>query len=200
MSKRYILTLMAANRVGIMSAVTTGLGELGANLVEVSQTVLQQYFTIILAADFPDQRTPEVIVDHLHDYCRPFNVEICIKSPEEDELQEAPAESSERYYLTITGNDHPGMIREISSRISQECIDISDLYARRTEEGSFAVMIELVVPAGVDAIAFQKELEEIGSVEGLQASLQHENIFDATNSPRPVRFLTRHASHSTADQ
>jgi len=158
MCKRYVISIMAANRVGIVSAITTSLEELGANLIEISQTVLQKYFTIILAAEFPDHRSRDVIVAHLHDYCRPFNVDINIKSPDDDELQEFPAEGFERYYLTITGDDQPGMIREITSRISQECIDISDLYAKKADDGTFAVIMELIVPSGVDAIDLKKEL------------------------------------------
>jgi hypothetical protein len=47
------------------------------------------------------------------------------------------------------------------------------------------------VPLGVNALVLQKELEELGSAVGLSAALQHEDIFAATNDPRPVRVRTR---------
>ena len=75
LSKRYIISLMAANRVGILAALTTALAELGGDLQEVSQTVMQKFFTIILAAEFPDHRDPRVIVEHIRGVCSPYGVE-----------------------------------------------------------------------------------------------------------------------------
>ncbi|QDU82263.1 hypothetical protein Pla110_40180 [Polystyrenella longa] len=195
MTKRYIITLMAANRVGILSAVTTGLAELGANLMEVSQTVLNGFFTIILDAEFPGHRSPDVIVAHLKDFCRPYGVEIDLKDPEEEELQNMTEGDFERFFLTVTGNDEPGMIRQISARISQEGIDISDLYAKRQPDTSFVMVMELSVPLGIDVLVLKNDLEAVCIKEGLTVTLQHENIFAATNDPRPIRLLPVKAVH-----
>ncbi|MGH7200016.1 MAG: glycine cleavage system protein R [Planctomycetaceae bacterium] len=184
-SQRYIITLMAANKVGIVAAVTAALAELGGDVVEVSQTVMQRYFTIILAAEFPKNRSPQEIVEHIREVCRPFGIEVNLKDPEQDELQDAAA--AERHYLTVTGEDKPGTIRQIATRLAREGIDITDLYARRGEDRSFILIMELAVPPGVDAFALQRDLEEMGQSAGLAAALQHEAIFAATNDPRPVR-------------
>jgi glycine cleavage system transcriptional repressor len=190
-AKRYIITLMAANRVGILAAISTAMAELGGDLHEVSQTVMQKYFTIILAAEFPDHRNPQVVVDHLRDVCRPYGVEVNLKDPSQEQLQEEPPGGVERYFLTLTGHDTPGVIRKISSRLAEERIDITDLYAVRgrsdDDQITFVMVMELAVPLGTDALALQKELEAMGDSIGLAAALQHENIFAATNDPRPVR-------------
>jgi len=192
MAKKYIITLMAANRVGILAAVTTSLTELGGDLQEVSQTVMQKFFTIIMAAEFPDHRDPQVIVEHIRGVCRPFGIEVSLKDPSSETMQETPAGGVEKYFLTAEGEDRPGMIRQISARLAQDGIDITDLYARRGEtDRSFVMVMELAVPLGVDALVLQRELEELGSAVGLSASLQHEDIFAATNDPRPVRVRTR---------
>jgi glycine cleavage system transcriptional repressor len=191
MAKRYIITLMAANRVGILAAITTSLAELGGDLQEVSQTVMQRFFTIIMSAEFPEHRDPAVIVDHIRGVCRPFGVEVNLKDPDLESPQGPPPEGVERYFLTAEGEDKPGMIRQISARLAQEGIDITDVFARRAEGKTFVMVMELAVPAGVDALALQRELEELGSAVGLSASLQHEDIFTATNDPRPVRLSQR---------
>jgi glycine cleavage system transcriptional repressor len=192
MSKRYIITLMAANRVGILAAVTTSLAELGGDIQEVSQTVMQGFFTIIMSAEFPEHRDPSVIIDHIRGVCRPFGVEVSLKDPRLEILQEAPSEGIDKYFLTAEGEDKPGMIRQISARLAQEEIDITDVFARRAENGkTFVMVMELAVPGGVDALSLQKELEQLGSAVGLSAALQHEDIFSATNDPRPVRLSMR---------
>jgi glycine cleavage system transcriptional repressor len=192
MTKRYIITLTAANRVGILAAVTTSLAELGGDIQEVSQTVMQRFFTIIMSAEFPDHREPAIIVEHIRGVCQHFGVEVNLKDPEQEVLQDVPAEGVEKYYLTAEGDDKPGMVRQVSARLAQEGIDITDVFARRADEGkTFVMVMELAVPIGVDALALQRELEQIGSAVGLTASLQHEDIFTATNDPRPVRVRLR---------
>jgi len=188
-SKRYIINLMAANRTGILAALSTALAELGGDIHEASQTVMQKFFTIILAADFPDHRDPQVIVDHIRGICSPFGVEVHLKDPADERLQEAPAERTEQCFLTLTGHDTPGIIRQISARLARDEIDIRDLYALRQEkEKSFVMILELAIPPGVDILALQRELEQLGKPIGLTATLQHANIFAATNDPRPVRI------------
>ena len=71
MAKQCIITLTAANRIGILAAVTNAMDELGGDLQEVSQTVVQKFFTLILAAEFPAHRELQVIVDHIRDVGRP---------------------------------------------------------------------------------------------------------------------------------
>jgi glycine cleavage system transcriptional repressor len=188
MTKRYIITLMAANRVGILAALTNALAELGGDVVEVSQTVMQRFFTIILAAEFPEHREPRVIVEHIRDICRPFGVEVNLKDPSQETLQPDREAGGDKFFLTITGEDKPGIVRQLTARLAQEGIDITDLYARRNDDRSFVMVMELAAPRGVDPLALQDELETIGSSVGLSATLQHENIFAATNDPRPVRI------------
>jgi glycine cleavage system transcriptional repressor len=180
---------MAANRTGILAAVATALAELGGDIQEVSQTVMQKFFTIILAADFPDHRDPKVIVNHLEGVCRPFGVQVILKDPARETLQDQPAEGVEKYFLTLTGHDTPGIVAQISGRLARERIDITDLYGlRRENDKSFVMILELAIPVGVDAMTLRSELEQLGGSIGLSATLQHENIFAATNDPLPVRI------------
>ncbi len=190
MSKRYVISLMAANRVGIMAAVTQALDDLGGDLLEVSQTVMQDYFTIILAADFPENLESDVIVDHISDSCKQYGVQVNLKNPEEESVQDDSSAQTDHYFLTVTGHDQKGIIRKISAKLSQERIDITDLYALRNEQDkAFHLIMELSIPFNVEKIKLKNELEKIGKLSGLNATFQHGNIFEATHDPRPVRIL-----------
>ena len=50
---KYIISVTAADRVGIVYSVTGALLDLGGNILELSQTVMRGYFTIILEVEFP---------------------------------------------------------------------------------------------------------------------------------------------------
>ena len=64
----YIVTVTAADRVGIVHSVTGTLRDQGGNILELSQTVMRGYFTIILAVEFDEPRRPkhlaEAIIAH----------------------------------------------------------------------------------------------------------------------------------------
>ena len=189
MPRSFILTLMAANRVGILSTVTQALRELNADIQEVSQTVMQKYFTIILAAEFPSDSEPAKIVEYIEDQCQKYGIEVSLKEPATESLQDDPSPEFEKYFLTINGHDEPGIIGAITTLLREEEIDVTDLYAlRNKEDDAFAMVMELSMPGTVDAVELQNKLEDVGPRSGLSAALQHENIFLATSDPRPVRI------------
>jgi glycine cleavage system transcriptional repressor len=196
MQKRYVLVLTAVNRIGILAAVATALSELGAAIVEVSQTLVQGFFTIILSADFPEGRDPEVIVAHLEGVCRPFGVTVMLRDPQSDAVS-SRNEQGERYFLTLTGRDAPGVLAKISGRLARDQIDIIELYGlRRAEDGTFAIVFELDVPRGIDAADVCGGIEELGGSIGLRALLEHASQFGESNELRPVRIAWRAALSS----
>jgi glycine cleavage system transcriptional repressor len=176
MPRQYVMTLMAANRTGILAAMCTALDELGGNLLEVSQTVIHGYFTMIIAAEFPTERTPDVIADHLTAVGAPFGVELAIKDPYQDPMRPAGLGRPvmEPYVLTVVGQDRPGSLRQLALRLAQDGVNISDIDAFRRGDGeSFQASL-------------QRELEELGRQDGLQMTLQHQRVVSATHDTSPI--------------
>jgi glycine cleavage system transcriptional repressor len=173
MSKRYVLCLTAADRPGILAAVATALAELGGDIAEISHTVVTSYFAIILAADFPEERQPQVIVGHLEGVCRPFGVEVILKDPDREPRAEAIAGKSEKFVLSISGHDAPGIVARISGCLAREGIDIAHLRGTRREEGrSFELVFNLAVPASVDEATLQNDIERLAASLGLSARIE----------------------------
>jgi len=57
-SNRIIVTVIGADRVGIIAGVSAVLAEANANIVDISQTTLREFFTMILMADLGDASLP----------------------------------------------------------------------------------------------------------------------------------------------
>jgi glycine cleavage system transcriptional repressor len=190
--KTWIISVMAANQVGIVAAVSKAIDELGGNILELSQTVMRNYFTIFLAAEFPPEREAREIAGHVAQVGSRFELQVTIHGFNEgDGLTPAPpGTGTQRFLLTVTGRDRPGIVRQIATRLAENGIDIVDLYAA-TGEGEFRMILELDVPAVVDTRALGRRLEQEGREVGLTAHLMHERIFIATNDPRPVRLGAR---------
>ena len=55
---RAIVTVIGKDRVGIIAEVCTLLAKHGVNILDISQTILQDYFTMIMLVDASGSKTP----------------------------------------------------------------------------------------------------------------------------------------------
>ncbi|MEL4105321.1 ACT domain-containing protein [Oscillospiraceae bacterium CM] len=55
---RAIVTVIGKDQVGIIANVCTLLADFGVNILDISQTILQEYFTMIMLVDPSDCRIP----------------------------------------------------------------------------------------------------------------------------------------------
>jgi len=163
MSRELIITMTAANRVGVLSAVTKAMSELGGDLRECSQTVVRGFFTMIFSADFPESLQPEVIRDHLKDVCRPFDIQISLKDPALDLPKDLGGGGSRILALRIGGHNKPGVLRRMSSTISMHRVDIAGMHAVRTAMGdNFEMVLKIAVPAECNVEALLADLHSAG--------------------------------------
>jgi ACT domain-containing protein len=50
-SNRVVITVIGPDRVGIIAAVTSILADNGVNILDINQTIMQEYFVMVLVAD-----------------------------------------------------------------------------------------------------------------------------------------------------
>ena len=161
MAKLYIMTVVAANRTGSLAALANALDELGGNMLDVSQVVIQKFFAMMMATEFPEDQDPEVIIDHIRAVCRAFGAEVTLRDPSiemgfDGETEPTP---KERYVLTLSGPDRPGILRFLAHRLAQDGIDLIDLQGRlQGSSHMFLAAMELSVPPGIDALQLCEEL------------------------------------------
>ena len=188
MGKDYVLTITAANRIGILAAVSNAIAELGGDIRELRVSVMGRFFTIILSVEFPEHREPGVIADHLKDIGRPYGLEIMLKEIEQVDLPPQPREETEIYYLTLSGSNQKGLMRRIASRLAQDGIDILDLFAVRDRDtATFKMLLELAVPVATDRNALQSSWESLHDSGEIAAELQSAEEFQTAGSARPLR-------------
>jgi len=51
MKDKVIVTVVGKDKVGIIAAVTAALAEAGVNILDISQTIMQEFFTMIMVCD-----------------------------------------------------------------------------------------------------------------------------------------------------
>lgn len=171
MARRYIISLTGANRVGVLAAVTTALDELRGNLWEASISVMQPFCSILLTADFPDDRSENVVSDHIRDLCRPYAVEVRVSEPAAESGILMPP--SNKYVLTVSGSDKPGMLRNLSTKLAELGVDIRNLYAERCEQKkTFSLEFEVAIPMSLNLDRVSEQITTRCQELGLQLTLE----------------------------
>jgi len=163
MPKELILTMTAANRIGILAAVTRAMADLEGDLREASQTVVRGWFTMIFSAEFPDELSEDVIRAHILDTCRPFGIDVGIKDPAREIQGGAVNESTELHMLRMGGENRPGVLRELSTVMSKHQVNIIGMRAVsvRDRQG-FEMVIKISVPHGSDITTLVNDLNAAG--------------------------------------
>lgn len=191
MAKRYVMTVLAANRVGMLAALANALDELAGNILATSQAVMDRFFTLIMSVEFPEERPREVVLDHIQAVCRPFAAEVSLKELDDDDAGDSipVGQPAERYVLTVSGHDRPGVLRWLARRLAQDGIDVIDLQAVRVDDGrQFRFYLELSIPLGVDVGRLARDLQGVETQGPLTTTLQRRTVLDAMMCPDPPRF------------
>lgn len=181
----YIVTVTAADQVGIVHSVTGTVRDHGGNILELSQTVMRGYFTLILAVEFPRTLDPAEVRRSIAEQGRRFDLTVDVRAAA-PKPPPAPVSDGERFLITVIGADHPGNIHGISGCLAEHGVNIVDLHAR-ADGPIFSLVMETYLPHDLPPSTVREELERFGRDLGLEAYVQHENIFLATSEPRPVR-------------
>lgn len=76
-----IVTVLGKDKKGIIAKVSNCLYEMDINIEDISQTILQEYFTMIMAVKVDDNKLSfSDITDNLHSLGESLGVEINIQS------------------------------------------------------------------------------------------------------------------------
>lgn len=183
--KLYTVTVTAADRVGIVHSVTGTILAHGGNILELSQTVLRGFFTIILAAEFAAPPAPQELQAAIEEDGERFGLTVAVLEAS-NPARVPPEPRGERFLLTVLGPDQAGTIHGISGCLADQGVNIVDLHAR-ADGARFSMVMEAFLPPDLPPGTLRAELERFGAGRGLESYVQHENIFLATSEPRPVR-------------
>jgi glycine cleavage system transcriptional repressor len=182
---KYIISVTAADRVGIVYSVTGALLDLGGNILELSQTVMRGYFTIILEVEFTGPRSTKQLAETILEHGKRFDLQVLVTEAKNGTV-EPPVPGGERFILTVLGDDTSGIIHGIAGCLAAHGVNIVDLHAR-VDGTRFSMVMEAMIPHDLTPGTIRSELERFGRDNNIEAYVQHENIFLATTEPSPVR-------------
>ncbi|OGV68883.1 MAG: hypothetical protein A2283_24205 [Lentisphaerae bacterium RIFOXYA12_FULL_48_11] len=186
-SNRYVVSVLVADRVGILKDITSAVTDMGANIDGISQTVASGYFTVILTATFKKSVSTEVIHGQIMQNFSRDEAEIVVRPYQEDAVKRVPVQGN-RYAVTVTGKDRAGILKMVTAFLAGKEINIEDWYVEF--QGRNVTHIGVIsVPRVLDIKQTQEEFRQLLVPLGLTSYIQHENIFRATNEIGPIESL-----------
>jgi glycine cleavage system transcriptional repressor len=169
MSQELVVSAFGEDRPGIVAAVTGVLLDHGCNLLDTSMTILRGRFVMMLVVTGPQDI--EGLAAELDRATVPLGV-ACQVTPAPAAAR-AEAEG-EPYVLSVYGTDRPGIVARIAGHLAEQEVNITDLSTRLIGEADrpvFAMVLDLVLPGGLDADDLAAGLDRIGGELGVHCRL-----------------------------
>ncbi len=180
---KVIVSVLGPDRPGIIATVSKILFELGSNIENVSQTILQEEFSGIFIATLAPAVTIDQIEKHLTDSLKPMGLRVFVKHLERKatDFQMPPSES---FIITTMGPDRKGLVAGITAILARYGVNVTNLQAvfKGGEKPDDNVMIyEVDIPNDIDHQRFRGDLRQKAQELDLDLTLQHKRIFEEIN-------------------
>ena len=178
MSKTVVFVL-GPDRPGIIAEVSRVLFELGCNLEDVNQSSLQSQFVGIFIASLGGLAREQDLLRALRERLEPQGLFVHLRPV--DQGEERPRVASEPYVITTIGPDRAGLVAGITGLLARYGANITNLKAvsrSERERQEYVMFYEVDVPADTDWQAFRSALLARAGELGLEANLQHREIFE----------------------
>lgn len=166
-----VLTVVGADRAGLVAAVADVVDAHGGNWENSELAELAGAFAGIIEVSVVTDR-----VDELSAALTALEGLLTVTVHASDASM-ADAAQARQFAFRVLGNDHPGIVKEISSTLSAHGLSIERLSSETRDAAMsggrlFEAMIVARVPASVDVAAVQSALEELAAEIQVDVTLE----------------------------
>jgi glycine cleavage system regulatory protein len=156
-----ILTVMGEDRPGLVDALSGAIADHGGNWEQSRMAHLANKFTGILLVNIPQQQVAslQATLEAMHE--RGLQVTVEVGNP-------SSTTTHRRLSIELLGQDHPGIVHDISHALAKHDISIEELHTE-TRSASMAggtlfhAHATLVAPQSLALIDLQSSLEELAN-------------------------------------
>jgi glycine cleavage system regulatory protein len=156
-----VLTIISRDRPGLVQTLSQVVVDHSGNWIDSSMARLGGEFAGILRVDVPERSIAgfESSLAALADQ----GIAVTVRRD-----STAPIPRGRRAHLDLTGADHPGIVRDISSALVQHGVSIDELHTEvrprsMTGEPLFTAQAIVILPEGLTTDALREQLERIAN-------------------------------------
>lgn len=151
MKKMISITVTGPDRPGIIAAVTGAIFKAGGNLEDVSMTILEGEFAMILIACLGNGSAERRLQNDLVKLGQSKKLTIALKEIKGRLVRgEKHKSGTEPYIISVYGKDRAGIVYHVSKLLADQGLNITDLNSRITGAGAksgYALILEADFPS-----------------------------------------------------
>lgn len=159
----FAVSVVGADRPGIVAGVTEALFRLGCNIADSSCAMLAGEFAMILIISHQKPFTKPQLLEELKPACERLSLTLSVRHLQQREGQRTDT-SGEICQITVYGADQPGIVYRVTSALAERQINIMDLQTKLagSEEAPLYIMLlEAVLPDTITAEAVDQLLARL---------------------------------------
>ncbi|MCP4935576.1 MAG: amino acid-binding protein [bacterium] len=165
MQMELVLTVMAKDRPGIVELLADVVTSYDGNWVDSAMSRLGGEFAGILRVTLDEDKAPglEKALDALHE----DGISISMRETSATSFSEQ-AETGRKAYFEVTGQDHKGIVRDVSRVLADNKVNVDELRTHifegsMTGEHMFSAEADIVLPDGLEMDQLCEKLEDLAS-------------------------------------
>ena len=177
--QKMAVTVLGADRPGIVCKVAQLLADRKCNIEDVSQTVLQDEFSGIFIISMPENLSMSQLDDSLAQGLQGTDLFHFLKPVQDRVVRAAP--ESEPFVVIAIGPDRVGLIATVTCVMKDFGVNITNLQfvsGSQAFPGQAVTIYEVDVPTQVKLSEFVTHLTERAAEVGLETNVQHKKIFE----------------------
>ncbi|MFN0264994.1 glycine cleavage system protein R [Tepidamorphus sp. 3E244] len=162
MAQDIVLSVVAPDKPGLVDSLSTVIAEHDGNWLASSMARLGGQFAGIVQVDIPDDR--RAAFEEALGGLSGRGIDVTVRASEAS----TPAGGGRVAHLSVTGADHPGIVRDISHALAELDVSIEQLHTQLfmgSMSGTplFAAQADIVLPDGLEADELHDKLERIAA-------------------------------------
>ena len=166
-----IITAVGPDQPGMAHAVALALAEADCNIEDTTMTRLSGEFAMILIVSPPEGTGRDEIATMLTPLEASHGLFISCRTIGNDEIE--AEDIGARYIVSVYGPEAKGLLARVTGMLARRRINITDVQTRVASAGAVYIMIlEVELPAELDAANLQADLQGEAGEAGLQLSLR----------------------------
>jgi len=173
----FAVTLIAADRPGIVAAVSKVFFENEFNIEDSSSTLLQGFFSAIFIVSKDGVTDPSVVKEMFSDLEENMNVEINVQGMNEAGVKP----EGEHYIMSVYGSDKPGIVHKIAEYLSENKINIVDLQTKVAgSENSpiYLMVLEVVIEPEMEKSSWEEDIKKISRDLGTDVNIRQIETYE----------------------
>lgn len=178
--KQIVISVLSKDRPGIIADIANIIYELKGDLADMSQSVLNGFFSMIILANFDAELSIEEISKKMDSISTESSLTCIVKETVDFGAVPTSNITGDIYVVTAQGKNRTGLVAAIGSYCKKQNINIIG-YVTKLNDDTYSMMLDIVIPDNLSADSVHDDLAEVGGDLGLSIVMQHKSLFETVN-------------------